>query len=96
VNPLYILIALQLLDLLTTVVALRNQRLTEGNSVGLIQKMMDKIGVQPALVVIKLAFAAIIFWALPLIPAELAAVPWLVAAGYCWVVYNNIKLIRSH
>lgn len=87
----YLLIALQVLDLLTTVIALRNPKLTEGN--GILKPLIDKLGVLPALIVIKGAFIGLIFWAAPQVPVELL---YLIAAGYVWVVYSNIKLIRSN
>jgi len=87
---LYILITLQVLDLLTTVVALRNPKLTEGNSI--LKPLMDKFGVLPTLVVIKGAFIGLLFWAAPLVPIE---VLYIGCAFYCWVVFNNIKLIRN-
>ena len=87
---LYLLIALQVLDLLTTVVALRNPKLTEGN--GLLKPLMDKFGVLPALLGAKGAFIVLLLWAAPLVPV---VVLYLLCAGYCWVVYNNLKLIRN-
>jgi hypothetical protein len=88
---LYALIVLQALDLLTTVVALRNPGLTEGN--GLLKPLFERFGVLPALIVIKLAFVGLLWWAAPQVPVELL---YLIAAGYVWVVYSNVKLIRSH
>ena len=90
-NILYILSALQVLDLLTTVIALRNPKLTEGN--GVLKPMFDRFGVLPTLVAVKGAFIALLWWAAPLVPVELL---YLLTAGYCWIVFNNIKLIRSH
>jgi len=88
---LYILITLQVLDLLTTVVALRNPKLTEGNSI--LKPLMDKFGVLPTLLVIKGAFIGLLFWAAPLVPVE---VLYIGCAFYCWVVWNNLKLIRNN
>jgi hypothetical protein len=88
---LYALIILQVLDLLTTVAALRNPGLTEGN--GILKPLMDRLGILPALIVIKLGFIGLLWWATPLVPVELL---YLIAAGYVWVVYSNVKLIRSH
>ena len=87
---LYLLIALQVLDLLTTVVALRNPKLTEGN--GLLKSLMDKFGVLPTLLGAKGAFIGLLLWVAPLVPV---VVLYLLCAGYCWVVYNNLKLIRN-
>jgi hypothetical protein len=88
---LYLLITLQVLDLLTTVVALRNPKLTEGNSI--LKPLMDKFGVLPTLLVIKGAFIGLLFWAAPLVSVE---VLYLLCAGYVWVVWNNLKLIRNN
>jgi len=90
-SPFYLLIALQVLDLITTVIALRNPRLTEAN--GLLKPLMDKFGVLLTLITVKGAFIGLIFWAAPLVKVELL---YLLCAGYAWVVYSNIKLIRSH
>jgi len=87
---LYLLITLQVLDLLTTVVALRNPKLTEGNA--LLKGLFDRHGVFVVLLLIKGAFIGLLFWAEPLVPV---AVLYLLCAGYCWVVFNNIKLIRN-
>lgn len=87
---LYLLIALQGLDLLTTVIALRNPKLTEGN--GILKPLFDKLGVLPTLIVVKGVFIGLLFWAAPQVPVE---VLYALIAGYCWVVYNNIKLIRT-
>lgn len=88
---LYTLIALQVLDLITTVIALRNPKLTEGN--GILKPLFDRFGVLPTLISVKGAFIALLWWAAPLVPVE---VLYLLTAGYCWIVLNNIKLIRSH
>ena len=86
-----VLIILQVLDLLTTVIALRNPRLTEGN--GLLKPLMDRFGVLPTLIGVKVAFIGLLWQAAPQVPVELL---YLIAAGYCWIVFNNIKLIRGH
>jgi hypothetical protein len=88
---LYLLIGLQVLDLLTTVIALRNPKLTEGN--GLLKPLFERFGVLPTLIVVKLAFVGLLWWAAPQVPVELL---YLLCAGYCWIVFNNVKLIRSH
>ena len=88
---LYALIVLQALDLLTTVVALRNPGLTEGN--GLLKPLFERFGVLPALIVVKLAFVGLLWWAAPQVPVEIL---YVLTAFYCWVVYNNIKLIKGH
>lgn len=89
-NTLYILIALQVLDLLTTVIALRNPKLTEGN--GILKPLFDKLGVVPTLLIVKIAFVTLAIWAAPQVPVE---VLYALIAGYGWVVWNNVKLIRG-
>jgi ABC-type branched-subunit amino acid transport system permease subunit len=93
-NILYLLIALQVLDLITTVIALRNPKLTEGNK--RLKPLIDRFGVLPALLLIKGTYAALLFWAVPLIPAHLMFLVYAVIAGYCWIVWNNVKLIREN
>jgi len=87
---LYLLIALQVLDLLTTVIALRNPKLTEGN--GILKPLFDKYGTFEVLTAVKTIFILLLWWAAPLVPVE---VLYVLCAGYCWVVFNNIKLIRN-
>lgn len=88
---LYLLIGLQVLDLLTTVIALRNPRLTEVN--GVLKPVMDRFGVLPTLIGVKGVFVALLWWAAPQVRIELL---YLIATGYVWIVYSNIKLIRSN
>ena len=89
-NALILVLILQVLDIITTMVALQREGLAEGNPY--IKKLMDKIGVIPALLLIKGAFIAFLLWAYPLVPEP---VLWMLAAFYVWVIYNNVKLIRS-
>lgn len=86
----YILIALQLADLGTTWYAMRNTTLREAN--GFAASLMKKIGVGPALLLIKGVVIGVIFWALPTV-AEW--VLWLLCAGYAWIVANNLYLIKT-
>lgn len=88
---LYLLIILQALDLLTTVIALRNPKLKEGN--GLLKPLMDKFGVLNVLVTVKLGFIGLLYWTAPQVPVEIL---YLLCAFYVWVVWNNIKLIQKH
>ena len=89
-NALILVLILQVLDVVTTIVALQREGLVEGNPY--IKKLMDKIGVFPALLLIKGVFIAFLLWAYPLVPEP---VLWVLAAFYVWVIYNNVKLIRS-
>jgi len=87
---LYLLILLQVLDIASTIVALRNPKLKEGN--GLLKPLMDRFGALPVLVGMKLGFIGLLVWDAPLIMVE---VLYLLIAFYVWVVWNNIKLIRN-
>jgi len=53
---------------------------------------MDKFGVLPTMLAAKGSFIGLLLWAAPLIPV---VVLYLLCARYCWVVYNNLKLIRN-
>lgn len=87
----YLLIALQALDVLTTVIALRNPKLHEAN--GLLRPLMDKFGTLPTLLLVKGVFITLLalFWRE--IQVELL---YALAVLYAGVVINNIKLIRSN
>ena len=87
---LYLIITLQVLDLLTTVVALRNPKLTEGNSI--LKPLMDKFGVLPTLLGAKGVFIVLLLWSAPLVPV---VVLYLLYGFYAWVIWNNLKLIRN-
>ena len=88
---LYLLILLQVLDLASTVVALRNPKLTESN--GILKPLMDKFGALPTLLVVKGIFIGLLLWAAPQVQVEII---YALCAFYCWVVYRNIKLIRNN
>lgn len=91
---LYLLILLQAIDLLTTVIALRNPRLAEKNKY--LKRLMDRFGVVPALIVVKGTYAAALLWAVPLVPTHLTFLVYAVMAGYGWIVYRNIKLTMEN
>jgi len=87
----YILLALQILDLLSTVIALRNPRLKEAN--GPLAGLMKSIGTLPALVAVKCA-AMLIIWHFR---ADMGAWITLLCGVYAIVIVNNIRLIvRGH
>ena len=87
---LYLLILLQVLDLASTVIVLHNPKLTEGN--GILKPMFDVLGVLPTLVVVKLGFIGLLFWAAPQVPVE---VLYALIVFYSWVVFNNVKLLTT-
>jgi hypothetical protein len=88
-NPLYIFIALQVLDIISTVIALQDPA-HEANPV--MKKIMDTLGVVPALVLVKCAVVGFLWYYQALIPAE---VFWALSGFYVWIVFNNIKVIRK-
>lgn len=88
---LYVLIALQVLDLLSTVIALRNPKLGEGN--GVLKPLFDRFGALPVLLVGKSAFIALLLYWNSQIAIEAV---YLLCAVYGYVVVNNIKLIRGN
>ena len=89
--PLYLLFALQFLDALSTIIALRKPSLTESNP--LLAPLFKLFGVLPVMLVAKAVLAAYLFYVQAGIPVQLL---WLMSAGYAYVVYNNFKLIRSN
>ena len=89
---LYLLIFLQLADIATTHYALRTGIGTEGNPV--LRKLFDRFGHEPVLLAIKVAFIALLVWAVPYIEAAgYRPVLWGIAALYVWVVVNNARVI---
>ena len=86
-TPIYFLLALQVADLLSTVVALRNPRLKEAN--GPLNKLMSAIGVLPALLLAKSAAMSVIWYYQADIGQGLIALCVL----YAVVVANNVRLI---
>ena len=87
---LYVLLALQALDLTTTYIALKNPNLVESNP--LLNPLFKLFGVLPVMLVLKASFAAFLFWQQAGIPVQFL---WLLSAGYGYVVVNNIKLIQG-
>lgn len=85
----YFLIALQVLDLLTTVIALRHPRAREAN--GVLAKLFAAVGVVPGLLLVKGGFVALLLWAAPGLPPQ---VVYLLLALYIWVLINNLRTLR--
>ena len=83
----YVLLALQILDLLSTVIALKNPKLSEAN--GPLSRIMQAIGVLPALVAVKCA-AMLIIWHFR---ADMGSWITLLCGVYAVVIINNIRLI---
>jgi len=85
----YVLLALQILDLLSTVIALRNPQLSEAN--GPLAGLMKSIGTLPALMCIK-TLAMVLIW-----HHREDMGGWLTALCvlYAVVIVNNIRLIKK-
>ncbi len=86
----YVLIALQVLDAVTTIIALRKGA-TESNK--LLNKIFAKIGVLPGLLITKLAVACFLLYFREIFQNPITLVIPLVA--YTWVVFNNFKVIKK-
>lgn len=86
-----ILIILQFIDVFTTYIALKNSTLFESNKV--VSMLIDKIGLIPALVVIKGAFIILLWKVSPFVPSEVLLA---ILIFYCWVVFNNVKAIYGN
>ena len=85
----YALIALQILDIITTVIALRNPNAYESN--WLIAPIMKTIGVLPTLLITKGAAIALLWYSQDANPILLAAV----AVYYAYTVYRNYVIIKN-
>jgi hypothetical protein len=89
-KPLYFLIALQVLDLATTLLCLRTGKAREANPI--LVKLFELVGVVPSLLLVKGALIAILIWTAPQTPQPFL---WVLVIGYVWVVYNNVKVFRG-
>lgn len=88
-NPLYLLILLQVADIITTIIAL-NGPAHEANP--LLKKLMDAIGVVPALMLIKVIMLSFIGYYQAMLPVE---VLWALCVFYVLIVVNNLNTIRK-
>ena len=89
--PLYLLFLLQVLDALSTIIALRKPSLVESNP--LLNPLFKVFGVLPVMLVAKAVLAGYLFYVQAWVPVQVLL---LLCAGYAYVVYNNFKLIRSN
>jgi len=89
-NPLYILIILQALDILTTYVSMDSGKAYEANK--WIASLMKKVGILPALLLVKVPLVALLWVLQPLVhPYAL----WGLCAVYVAVVVNNFRVMRK-
>lgn len=85
---LYLLILLQLADMVTTHYALKSGIGTEANPV--LRKLFDKFGHEPVLLITKAAFIAFLWHFQDLI----TPLAYGVLLGiYVWVVANNVRVL---
>ena len=88
-TPFYLLILLQLADVITTIIALERPA-HEANP--LLKKIMDAIGIIPALVLVKGGFVAFLWYYQALLPIALIVG---LCAFYVYIVYHNIETIKK-
>lgn len=87
-NPLYLLIILQLLDILTTYVSVSGGRAQEANPI--VAKLINKFGLLPGLLMIKVPLIAF-FW---VFQAEINSyLVWALVAFYAAVIVNNYRVM---
>ena len=89
----YIFIAicvLQVLDILTTIYGIRSGKGVESN--GVLAPFFEAVGLVAGLLIVKLLFVGMLIWALPTMPMWAL---WAMCAGYSWVIWNNVKVIRA-
>jgi uncharacterized membrane protein YiaA len=89
-----IIIILQILDAYTTWKNLQREDRAEGNA--LIKTLMDKIGILPALVVVKAVMVAVLAAAILTYPSIYLTVSMgVIIIGYTYIVYRNYKLLKG-
>jgi hypothetical protein len=85
----FLLILLGIADIATTIIALRQPGTYEANPVA--ARLMKLIGPIPAMVALKAICTAVIV----IVALRWPLVGWLFIAGYGYVLWNNISVIRS-
>lgn len=91
-NPLhllYLLFFLQAADVITTIIALK---CPAHKSNKFLKPIMDRIGVVPALVLVKGVLIVYFWYFRASLPAEFLV---LVCVFYGWIVYGNVKTIQK-
>jgi len=87
---LYIIIALQVADIVTTYLAITNGKGIESN--GILAPLFKASGLIPGLLIVKGGFVALLWWAAPLVPVDLL---YALAAFYAWVIFNNVQVLSK-
>lgn len=83
-------IVLQLADIVTTYVGLKSRKAIESN--GFLARLMARVGVLPALMIIKGVFIGWLLYFSPLLPVWALGV---ICAGYCVVIFNNVLVLQK-
>lgn len=86
--PFYLLIVLQVADVITTIIALDGPA-HEANP--LLSWLMDRLGVVPTLVMVKGTAISFFWYYQDQLPVALM---WGLCAFYLWIVYGNIRTIQ--
>lgn len=87
---LYAVIALQLADIVTTYKINTRPGGRELNPV--LAALFRAVGLLPGLLIIKGVFVGLLLWTAPVLNT---AVMGLICAGYCWVVWHNVQVLRK-
>ena len=87
-SPLYLLFVLQALDIISTVIGLRNPLIVESNR--LLNPLFNRFGALPVLLAVKAGFIAYLYVYQAQFNQE---VLWITCAGYAYVVANNFHNI---
>ena len=86
----FVLIVLQLVDIVTTHMAIKNGKGTEGN--GLLAPLFKRFGLVPTLIMVKGTFIGLLIWGAPQVAVEALS---LLVAFYVFVIVNNMKVLRT-
>ena len=91
---LIIFTGLQLVDAYTTRTGLKRGGAREGNP--LLLRMMNRLGVVPAIVVSKVAMIGLAAAAVAYAPGAVTTVSLALAcAFYAWIAFNNLRVIKG-
>ena len=89
----YLLLALQWADIVTTVLALRVPGTREVNPV--LNPLFEKFGVLPVMLTVKALYAVLIIGAVPYMSVYSDTMILAVSALYMYVVYNNYQIYKN-
>lgn len=89
----YLLLALQLADIVTTVLALRVPGTREVNPI--LNLLFEKFGVLPVMLTVKALYAGLILFAVPYMSVYSTIIIIALCALYTYVVYNNYRIYKN-